>query len=307
MEIKTILITGANAGLGKESARQLALLDQTERIYLGCRNPERGEAARRELEQATGKSRFTVVPLDTTDLASVRAAVAALPGPVDGLILNAGGVVGANSGDKTADGATLMFATNVLGHAALVDELLRAGKLTKVVVYAGSEAACGVKAMRMKRPSFKSNSVDELASVIDGSYFDEGADSMQTYGPTKYIAALWMSAMARKHPEVRFITMSPGGTAGTNLADTLSGGQAFMMKYLAMPMMRLFGAMHGLEDGGKRYVTALTDPRFPSGSFWGSPSGKMTGELVDQSTIFADLANPRFQDNAHEAIHRFLR
>ena len=35
---KTILITGANGGLGKDAARQLALLDGTEKIYLACRN-----------------------------------------------------------------------------------------------------------------------------------------------------------------------------------------------------------------------------------------------------------------------------
>ena len=35
---KSILITGANAGLGKEAARQLALIGTTEKVYLGCRN-----------------------------------------------------------------------------------------------------------------------------------------------------------------------------------------------------------------------------------------------------------------------------
>ena len=54
--VKSVLITGANGGLGKECARQLALLDGTEKIYLGCRNEGRAKAAKRSLEELTGKS-----------------------------------------------------------------------------------------------------------------------------------------------------------------------------------------------------------------------------------------------------------
>ena len=38
--MKTALVTGANAGLGKECCRQLALLDGIEKVYLGCRNKD---------------------------------------------------------------------------------------------------------------------------------------------------------------------------------------------------------------------------------------------------------------------------
>jgi len=44
-QMKSVLVTGANAGLGKESARQLALLDSIERVYLGCRTIEKAAAA----------------------------------------------------------------------------------------------------------------------------------------------------------------------------------------------------------------------------------------------------------------------
>ena len=48
---RSILITGANVGLGKETARQLAMNQETERIILACRNAQKAEAAKQELDK----------------------------------------------------------------------------------------------------------------------------------------------------------------------------------------------------------------------------------------------------------------
>jgi len=90
--VKSVLITGANGGLGKECARQLALLDETEKIYLGCRNEEKAKAAKQSLEESTGKSIFEIVLVDVSNLDSVRSAVKSLNDPIDALVMNAGGV-----------------------------------------------------------------------------------------------------------------------------------------------------------------------------------------------------------------------
>ena len=87
---KTALITGANAGLGKEVARQLALRPEFKRIYLACRNRDRATAAQAELEAATGRRIFDIVLMDVADLGSVRAGLAAIHGSVDALVMNAG-------------------------------------------------------------------------------------------------------------------------------------------------------------------------------------------------------------------------
>lgn len=303
--VKTVLITGANGGLGKECARQLALLDGTEKIYLGCRNEEKAKAAQRELEEATGRSIFEIVPIDVSNLDSVRSAVASLSEPVEGLIMNAGGMGGSNPGKKNGDGVTQIFATNVLGHVVLLDELLQAKKLTKVALYACSEAARGVPIMGLKRPDLKTSSVDEFATICDGSFFGEKLDGMTAYGPTKYMAALWMSSVARKNPDIRFVTMSPGGTSGTNVMDDLPPFMKFMFKGVGVRLMPMFGLMHPLDVGAKRYVDGLNDEVYKSGVFYGSKKN-VTGPLVDQGTIFADLNNETFQDNADEAIHRFI-
>ncbi|MFT4735570.1 MAG: NAD(P)-dependent dehydrogenase (short-subunit alcohol dehydrogenase family), partial [Arcticibacterium sp.] len=53
---KSILITGANSGLGKDTARQLGLIKETEKIYLACRNELKAKAAKADLEKTTGRS-----------------------------------------------------------------------------------------------------------------------------------------------------------------------------------------------------------------------------------------------------------
>ena len=73
---KTILITGANTGLGKETARQLALRDDFERIYLGCRNPEKAERAKEDLEKVSGRKIFEVVIIDLEDVTASNALIA---------------------------------------------------------------------------------------------------------------------------------------------------------------------------------------------------------------------------------------
>jgi len=304
-ELKTILITGANAGLGKDAARQVASLPGVQKIYLGCRNEQKADAARAELEAATGKTIFEFVRIDTTDLDTVRDAVAAIEGPVDGVVLNAGGAGGATAGDKTPDGVIGSFAVNVLGHAALVDGLIAAGKLRGTVVYVGSEASRGIPAMGFARPDLKTNSVDEFATIADGSMFPK-FDAMKAYGPVKYVGTMWTSAMARRHPEIRFVTVSPGMTTGTNATDEVGAVQRFLFKRIAFPLMTLLGRAHGLQDGAKRYVEVLTDDQFATGRFYASPWPSTSGPLGDQATIFADLENVEIQENAYQAVSRFL-
>lgn len=217
--------------------------------------------------------------------------------------MNAGGIGGKTPLELTADRVTTVFASNLLGHVVLLESLLGEDRLGGVAVLAGSEAARGVRYMLMKRPSFVSNSVDELATVIDGTYFtDHKRDIGLAYGQVKYIGALWMAYLARQHPGRRFITVSPGNTTGTEAPNNFILPLRLAAKYV----VPLVGITHKLEVGAKRLVDGVTDPTLSSGVFYGSPNNKVTGPLVDQTDIFPDLANPFFQDHANEAIHRFI-
>ena len=140
---KTALITGANAGIGKEVARQLALRPEIGRIYLACRNRDRAVAAQTELEAETGRRIFDIVVMDVADRGSVSAGIAAVDGSVDALVMNAGGIGGKTPMAMTADGVTNVFASNVLGHVVLLEGLLAEDRLGDVAVFAGSEAASG--------------------------------------------------------------------------------------------------------------------------------------------------------------------
>ena len=300
---KTVLITGANAGIGKEVARQLALRPEFARIYLACQNAERAKAAKAELEAATGRTIFEIVLMDVANLGSVRTGLAAINGSVDALVMNAG-VIGPQTLGLTGDGVTTAFATNVLGHVVLLEGLLAEDRLGEVALFVGSEAVRGVPKLRMKGPSFVSTSADELASVIDGSYWaSHKPDFNLAFGQAKYIGALWMAYLARHHPERRFLTVSPGNTTGTGAAS----GLPLPMRIAAKYVMPTLGLAHKLDVGAKRLVDGVADPTLPSGGFYASAANKLNGPMVDQADFVPGVANPSFQDNANEAIHRFIK
>jgi len=305
---KTALVTGANAGIGKEVARQLAAGGEFSKVYLACRNKDKALAAKQDLEQVTGKMVFEIIIMDVSKPASVRTAVSSLDQAIDVLIMNAG-----TAGDKTnikltPEGVTEVFSTNLLGHIVLLDELLKAKKLTAAAVFLGSEAARGVKQIGIKTPVFESYSVEEFASVVDGKFFaGKKADPMLAFGQVKYLGAMWMSYVARKNPELKLITVSPGNTKGTDASNKLPLPLKLLIQYVMFPVvMPLLGIVHDLETGAGRIVHSLGDPSIKSGRFYASAAGKITGPLVDQSTIRPEMNNETYQENANQAVHRFI-
>jgi len=197
---ESILITGANAGLGKETARQLALKNETKKVIIFCRNQGRAEAAKKDLEAKTGKKVFEIIIGDVTDVNSVRRAVEKIKEPVDAVILNAGGVVGKTAAKITPSGMNELSATNILGNVVLVDELIKRDKLRKAVLSISAEAVPGVKMLGVKPVSMRTSSVDEFTAVLDGSYFGKKFDALQAYAYVKYAETMWTLSMARKYP-----------------------------------------------------------------------------------------------------------
>jgi NAD(P)-dependent dehydrogenase (short-subunit alcohol dehydrogenase family) len=306
---ESILITGANIGLGKETARQLALKKETKKVILFCRNQAKAETAKKDLEEQTGRKIFEIIIGDVSDANSVRKAVEKMQEPIDAVILNAGGMVGKTAAKIMPSGMNDLAATNILGHVILVEELLKHDKLKKAVLYPSAEAVPGVKMLGMKPVAMKTSSVDEFAAVLDGSYFGNKFDVTQAYGYVKYVATMWMLSMARKYPDLKFIVVSPGNTKGTLAPDNLPPAMKFMLKNFMMPVVfpLMGGMVHKLEVGAKRFVDGISEERYKSGVFYASKEGKLSGVMVDQSTFFTALKNTTFQDNADKAIHRFIK
>jgi NAD(P)-dependent dehydrogenase (short-subunit alcohol dehydrogenase family) len=120
---RVALVTGANSGIGYETA--FALAGHGAHVVLACRNPDKARQAYDTLENDLDRSSLEILPLDLSDLYSVRAAAAKVlerHARLD-LLINNAGVMGTPY-RQTADGFELQMATNHLGHFALTGLLL---------------------------------------------------------------------------------------------------------------------------------------------------------------------------------------
>lgn len=171
---RTFLVTGANTGIGKETARDLA--GRGARVVIAGRSEEKNRAALREIAAATGNNDLDWIPLDLGDLTSVRRAAAtflAAGEPLHVLVNNAGL---AGKRGMTASGFELAFGTNHVG-TFLLTELLRdhivasgPGRIVNVAS-TGHYRAKGIDWDAVRRPSVTRTAFDEycvskLANVL---------------------------------------------------------------------------------------------------------------------------------------------
>lgn len=137
---KVALVTGANTGLGLETAR--GLLAQGATVVLACRDLVKGEAARAALVQGTGNPAAALLPLDLANVARIRKFAAAFEAKyprLDVLVDNAG--VWPRTRRKTVDGFELTFGVNHLGTfllTTLLLPLLQRSAPSRVVVLSSS-------------------------------------------------------------------------------------------------------------------------------------------------------------------------
>src|SRR5690242_4660924 len=120
---RTAIVTGANTGIGYETA--LALARKGADVVLACRDLQKGLAAAERLQAEGPAGRVSVEALDLSDLDSVRAFAerfTAARGRLDLLINNAGVMVPPRG--QTRQGFELQLGTNHLGHFALTLHLL---------------------------------------------------------------------------------------------------------------------------------------------------------------------------------------
>ncbi len=136
---KNFIVTGANSGIGKVTALELAR--RGARVLLACRSPERAQPIVDAIKQETGNQNVELVQMDLGSLASVRRAadeILAKNIPIHGLVNNAGITAGLRGQkDLTPDGFEPTFGTNHLGHYVLtrllLDRVKQAGPGARIV------------------------------------------------------------------------------------------------------------------------------------------------------------------------------
>ncbi|MBJ8344794.1 oxidoreductase [Antrihabitans sp. YC2-6] len=205
---KTIVITGANNGLGLQAATALA--GAGARIVLACRNQTTGQQALSLVAQAGPAADHQLVELDLADLASVRRAASqtiAVAPEIDVLVNNAG--LMAVPFARTADGFEMQIGTNHFGHFAYTDGLLSA-----------LVAASAPRVVNLASIAHRQGRI-----VLDDLNFDRRRyGRMTAYGQSKLANLLFSAELARRSSaagsNLTSIAAHPG-VAATNLFDSM--------------------------------------------------------------------------------------
>ena len=291
---RTVLITGANAGLGFESAAQFAALGDT--VVISARSQAKADDAVKRLVERTGRAEaFGTAIFDNNQPDTVRAAVAALADKglrFDAVVLNAGGIATPHADGTaplTGQGFSKMYGMNIHGHIVLVDALHHAGLLVEgaTIMLAGTEASRGIGAMRIAAPVLPEGYGDldaTLQAIVSGQTGQaKGYDPMDDYAMVKLIGTVWIRQLAQDHG-YRALTVSPGFTGGTEAMKNLPTFQRLMFSWVALPVMKLLGNAHHVDVGAARYVQAVTDGGLRPGGYYASPNGGISGDIAEQGT-----------------------
>jgi NAD(P)-dependent dehydrogenase (short-subunit alcohol dehydrogenase family) len=254
---RVALVTGANSGIGFEAARALAEHGAT--VLLGCRNQAKATDALSRIQAAAPGATSEIVPLDLSDLDSIRAAAESITARYDqlDLLINNAGVM-ALPKQSTKDGFEMQFGTNHLGHFALTGHLLPLllGTPNSRIVSVSSNAH------RMGRIAF-----DDLSG-------DKSYSRWARYGQSKVANLLFTFELQRKLAAAKADTIAvachPGGS------NTELGRDAGLLMKLSQPVAKLL--MQSAEMGALPTLRAATDPAVQGGEYYGPDGlGEMRG------------------------------
>jgi len=267
------IVTGANSGLGLQSALELARHGAS--VVLACRDTAKGERAAQQIAGEVAGARVEVAALDLADLASIEEfARADEPrGPLDLLINNAG--LMAPPRRATKDGFELQLGTNHLGHFALTGRLIGrmgSGPDPRVVTVSSG-------AHRAGRMDFE----DPFATK---RYF-----RWTQYGRSKLANLLFALELSRRlqaaGSPIKSVAAHPGYSR-TNLQSAA----APTLDVAVMKLTNLVG--QSAEMGALPQLYAATMPDVRSGEYYGPDGvGEMRGypKLVEPSAQARDEAD----------------
>lgn len=265
MSSKVAVITGANSGIGKETAKALA--KQGVIVVMGCRDAERAESARQEIMSESGSSNVVVIPLDLASLQSVRNFAAQFQQQhkhLDLLINNAG--LFPFKKQMTEDGFETQFGVNHLGHFLLTHLLMPQLQ--------NAERARVINVASM---------IHHLGKVDFDSFRGEKRYSpLAAYGQSKLANVLFTRELAQrcKGTNVTAYCLHPGAV-GTNIA-----GRSPVRRTL----YKLLGGYLSPARGAKTSIYLATEPGIESssGSYYDEHCKVKPGSKRSRDTALAE-------------------
>jgi len=226
---KSFLITGANSGIGKETALELAKLGGT--VHIVCRNVERGEQAKSEILSSVSSAAVHVHRLDISDPKAIHAFVKDFSSqghPLHCLVNNAGCMV--NTRELTEEGIEMNFATNSLGTYILTTELIPTlrqhadgaahaqGVLPRVITVSSG----GMLTQKLDI----SDLMSERMSPFDGT---------SVYAQQKRQQIVMTEKWAQQYPDIHFSVMHPGWADTPAVRSSMPGFYEKMKDRLRTP------------------------------------------------------------------------
>lgn len=259
LEGKTALVTGANSGLGLESARALAA--KGAHVILAVRSAENGKKALEELRAEQPLASLEVAALDLSSLASVRrcaAEVSAKQQRLDILINNAG--IMAVPYRLTEDGFEVQFGTNHLGHFALT------GLLFPLLLKA--------KAARVVNVSSQAHQIGRMR--FDDLSWSRGYSRWPAYGMSKLANLLFTYELAKRIAAKGLPILAGAAHPGYAATNLQHRGAELAGNALWAKAIQLFNPIGGQSPamGALPQLYAATSPEMAPADYVG-PGGFM--------------------------------
>ena len=247
---RTAVVTGANTGLGFETARMLATRGAT--VVLACRTMAKASDAVGRIRTAVPGARLETIRLDLGSLESVRAAATQLRESyprVDLLINNAGLMIPPYG--KTEDGFELQFGTNHLGHFALTGLVL--------------DTLLAVPGSRIVTVSSQGHRAGNIN--FGDINFERRYNRIRAYGQSKLANLMFTYELERR--------LRAAGAATSALAAHPGVSATELQRHVPALLQALsrFVPMQPAERGALPTVRAATDPSARGGQYYG-PAGR---------------------------------